>query len=125
MLREGKKTVVLLFDERSPGHNYLKQWLKDRGYLAWEANDVCHAIEELSDFTVESRPDVVMLAVQSLADNYTMIRDALQISPLDDSISVFAVGPQYRSEYNFSCIPHIAELERNLGGEQVRYATAH
>jgi hypothetical protein len=125
MLRDGKKTVVLLFDERSPGHIHLKQWLKDRGYLAWEANDVCHAIEELSDFTVESRPDVVMLAVQSLEDNYAVVKDALQISPLDDSISVFAVGPQYRSEYNFRCIPNVAELERNLGGAQARYATAH
>jgi hypothetical protein len=125
MLSEGKKTVVLLFDERSPGHHHLKKWLHDRGYLAWEANDVCHAIEELSDFTVESRPDVVMLAVQSLEDNYAVIRDALQISPSNDSISVFAVGPEYKTGYAFNCIPHIAALEQNLQGAKTRYANAH
>ena len=125
MLREGKKTVVLLFDESSPGHHHLKQWLKNMGYLAWEANDICDAIEELSDFTVKSRPDVVMLAVRSLEDNFAMIRDALQISPSDDSISVFAVGPQYKTAHEFGCIPHIAELQRNLENVHARSATAH
>lgn len=125
MLREGKRTVVLLFDAMSPGHGYLKQWLRDRGYLTWEANDICHAIEELSDFTVKTRPDVVLLAVPSLVDNYAMVRDALQVSPSDDSISVFAVGPQYKTGFEFGCIPHIAELQRNLETVHARGATAH
>ena len=125
MLREGKKTVVLLFDEKSPGHVYLKQWLHDRGYSAWEANDVCHAIEELSDFTVKTRPDVVMLSVAKLEDNYAMIRDALQISPSDDSVSVFAVGPHYSNWYESDCIKDIAQLQRNLENAHAGFATAH
>ena len=37
-----------------------------KGLRTWWADDVSHAIEELSDFTVRNRPDVIMLEASPL-----------------------------------------------------------
>ena len=46
--------IVLLFD-RGADPSEFGEWLSDNGFVAWRANDIKHAIEELSDFTVRRR----------------------------------------------------------------------
>jgi hypothetical protein len=66
MTTDANRIMVLLFEMGSAGSE-LGRWLGENGFIAWRANDVNHAIEELSDFTVRLRPDVVLLEVPSFA----------------------------------------------------------
>jgi hypothetical protein len=60
--------ILLLEQERLEPD--LRSWLSSHGYVTWKANDVSHALEELTDFTVRRRPDVVLLEVAGLAQHY-------------------------------------------------------
>src|SRR5207237_895766 len=81
-------TFLVLLDRKSPPTNDIRNWLTDNGLCAWLANDVSHAIEELSDFTVRKRPDVVLLEVKFLADSMELLRSALQMPACANDVTV-------------------------------------
>lgn len=60
--------ILLLEHERFDPS--LCAWLSDQGFVTWKAHDVSHALEELTDFTVRRRPDVVLLEVAGLSQHY-------------------------------------------------------
>lgn len=83
-------TTLILIDGGSGSKRKIRKWLTNSGFITWEANDICHAIEELSDFTVRRRPDVVLLEVSTLPDSIEMFRSDLQLSSDRDEMSVLA-----------------------------------
>ena len=90
---------LLLLVEPSSSHSVdIRNWLTHRGLRTWWANDVSHAIEELSDFTVKNRPDVVMLEASPINECLKALTADLCGTGGDD-ISVIAVskgGPTSR-----------------------------
>jgi len=96
MDRQNNKRFLLLLDgAATPGSN-LQAWLTEKGLVAWAANDVCHALEELSDFTVTKRPDVVMLEVAMLMESYETLRSAFEDGIGEDDVRVVALGKNGR-----------------------------
>jgi len=81
-------TYLLLIDKTTSARNDIQKWLNRNGLVAWFANDVSHAIEELSDFTVHDRPDVVMLEVAFLADSFEALESIFNMSGNEDEITV-------------------------------------
>lgn len=79
------RTMILLL-ERGECGNEVAGWLSENGFITWKAYDVCHAIEELSDYTVRHRPDVVMLEVTSLPQRFDALRNVLSQSTGDDCV---------------------------------------
>ena len=77
-------TFVVLLDKKAPARADVQHWLNQNGLVTWLANDVSHAIEELSDFTVRNRPDVVLLEVAFLTDSFDALRSTLNISATDN-----------------------------------------
>ncbi len=57
--------VILLLGRRN-SNDEIDTWLEKSRYSTSEATDVFQAIEQISDFTVESAPDVVFLHVERL-----------------------------------------------------------
>lgn len=84
-------TFVLLLDRQAPPRNDVHTWLSDNGYVTWLANDLSHAIEELSDFTVRDRPDVVLLEVAFLAESYDAVSSTLNMSGGSSQIRVLGL----------------------------------
>jgi hypothetical protein len=83
------RIMVLLFEHDECGQE-LGRWLGENGFIAWRANDVKHAIEELSDFTVRRRPDVVLLEVKSLPQKFDTLRNAFCRSSGDVEVCAYA-----------------------------------
>jgi hypothetical protein len=71
---DGHAPVLVLLEKKAVvDHDLLKQWLGANGYLASDAVDIFHALDAISDFTVRERPDVILLEVGSLRDDFRFI----------------------------------------------------
>ena len=98
MTSNSPKTFILLLDGGSASRGRVRRWLTDRGFITWEANDVCHAIEEVSDFTVKRRPDVVLLEVPAIPDCFDTFKSTFQVSPNELSIVALSESPSDTSK---------------------------
>ena len=85
-------TFVVLLDQKAPDKDVVQNWLTENGLVTWLANDVPHAIEELSDFTVRNRPDVVLVEVAVLGDSFDALNSALQRSTAGGDVTVLGMG---------------------------------
>ena len=88
MTTDTNRIMVLLF-EQGQCASEVGQWLGENGFVAWRANDVNHAIEELSDFTVRLRPDVVLLEVPRLPQRFDTLQSALSASSGDVEVCAY------------------------------------
>jgi hypothetical protein len=85
-------TFVVLLDQKAPDKDVVQNRLTENGLVTWRANDVQHAIEELSDFTVRDRPDVVLVEVAFLEDSFDTVRSALTKSTAGGDVTVLGMG---------------------------------
>ncbi len=53
----------------------IRQWFEDSRFSTCEASNVFDALEQLSDFTIRKRPDVVLLDVECCEDEMPMVRE--------------------------------------------------
>jgi hypothetical protein len=98
MTNNSPKTFILLLDGGSASRGRVRRWLTDRGFITWEAKDVCHAIEEVSDFTVKRRPDVVLLEVPAIPECFDSFKSTFQVSPNELSIVALSESPSAKSK---------------------------
>ena len=92
MPNNSPKTLLLLLDDGSVMKGNVRMWLTKSGFVTWEAKDVCHALEEVSDFTVKHRPDVVLLEVAALPECFDTLRSTFEISADGSQFSVLALS---------------------------------
>ena len=97
---KNKRFLLLLDGAAAPGGN-IQAWLTEKGLVAWAATDVCHALEELSDFTVTKRPDVVMLEVAMLMESYETLRSTFEEGVGESDVTVVAFGKNKRRPDKF------------------------
>jgi CheY-like chemotaxis protein len=55
--------IVLMDGETSGDQTEIRQWFELSRYSTYEASNVFEALEQLSDFTMSTRPDVVLVDV--------------------------------------------------------------
>ena len=60
--------VIVLLGSRSAGCDPFDQWLQASRYRAWAAADVFQLLDQMSDFTIRNRPDVVFLHLGSTGE---------------------------------------------------------
>ncbi len=75
-MNNSNTSPVLLVYESNERYDYdsVRQWFSDSRFNSYEASDVFEAIEELSDFTMQHYPDVILLKISAKANEYSMIR---------------------------------------------------
>jgi len=72
--------VIVLLDKQVSGERTeIKEWFAHSRFSMCEAMNVFEALEQLSDFTIESRPDVVLLNVDSSDDEMTMVENISEV----------------------------------------------
>src|ERR1043165_647721 len=75
--------VIVLIDQETAGdHTEIRRWFEDSRFLTLEASNVFEALEEISDFTIECRPDVVLVDVDSCEKNLPIMRNIAAASDL-------------------------------------------
>ena len=78
--------IVLMDKETSSDHSTIRQWFEDSRFSTFEASNVFEALEEISDFTIERRHDVVLVDVDSCEEKLPIVRTMAGV----DSLPVLA-----------------------------------
>ena len=95
---KGHMPVIVLMDKEASGdRDSVREWFENSRFSTCEAADVFEALEEISDFTTESRPDVVLLDVVSFEDDYQLIHDTIEPSSETDELPILALSSQTES----------------------------
>ncbi len=116
--REKSRRLLLLVESRSARSAYVLNWLQHKGFVTWWATDVAHAMEELSDFTVQKRPDVVMTEASPLSECLHTLRADLCGPESQGDVSVVAMcdrGGQASAERFYAT--DLAQLETIIDRE--------
>jgi Response regulator containing CheY-like receiver, AAA-type ATPase, and DNA-binding domains len=109
--KTGNHPVILLVDETAKNCGQIRQWLERNEYLTCEAADIFQAIEQVSDFTVRQCPDVVLLEVDALSQDF--VREMFRTSYGTNEVFVLALS---NSSQNNGSGDHIAQLKKRLDG---------
>lgn len=80
--------VILLLGTRSASSDPFDQWLEKSPYRAWAASDVFQLLDQLSDFTIRNRPDVVFLHIGSTVEERALTLSLIQAGMADASVPV-------------------------------------
>ena len=106
--------VILVLDGKEDQNAALKQWLDQSRFRTWEAVDVFGMLEQLSDFTVRRRPDVVFLEADSIADDLSLIRECVQSGNAPE-YPIFAWATAAKSPDSHDCfVGSLEQVEAQL-----------
>ena len=95
--------VILLTQNLSSADlGSVRAWFEESDFNLCEAKDVFQAIEQLSDFTQASRPDVVLLEANCPDIDFAVIRELAADASAGGEASVFSFthGSQVKSVSN-------------------------
>jgi hypothetical protein len=86
--------VVVMVEREDTGDGVAaREWVEQSSYNSCEAHDIFEAIEEMADFTMEFRPDVIVLDADSCEDEAEGIIHTLEEIHLSDvPVPVLAVS---------------------------------
>ena len=70
--------ILLLENGTSRDGQVVRQWLSDSRFMTCEAYDPFEVLEEMSDFTMRDRPDVIILNVDPSQDSAQSLRDIVR-----------------------------------------------
>lgn len=81
--------VIFLLDAGS-NNGSVKKWFKKSRFLTSETINVFQVLEEIFDFTVRCRPDVVLLESESFTEDFLIIKKMFQTSSGQSEFPIFA-----------------------------------
>lgn len=95
--------ILLLKDGPAADKEFIRRWLLESRFMTCEAVNAFEAIEEMSDFTMRERPDVIILDIESPKNDLPLIREIVKTSAgeLDPSIISMCDVGQYGGEDDF------------------------
>lgn len=114
--RKTPATIILLLDEHSASNNkFIKEWLGKSSFVINETNDVFQILEDLSDFTTRSRPNVVLLTVDSLEQDYFTIQNMMQTFSDSDDFPILALSDSGKVVNDKNCFEgNLAEVKAQI-----------
>ena len=111
-------SVILLMGADSPAeHSIVRNWLEHSRFLTCEAKDIFQALEKISDFTVRDRPDVVLLEVDSPADEYALLQSVVDGTSDAFEHTIFALTDGSKMIDSDDCVEgNLAQVASRLEG---------
>jgi DNA-binding response OmpR family regulator len=90
----GYSPVVVMVEREDTGDGLAaRRWVEQSSYNSCEARDVFEAIEEMSDFTTEHRPDVIVLDANCCDDEAESVISTLEAIHVSEMpVSLLAVS---------------------------------
>lgn len=81
-----------MIEEGQTGDNHTaRQWMANSRFITTEAEDIFAALEEMGDFTMEHRPDVIVLDVENCKADLPIIRGTFE-SINDVEVPIMAIS---------------------------------
>lgn len=85
--------AIILVHQGRNGFFRTKKWFEKSRFRTWEAMNVFEALEGISDFTLRSRPDVILLSVESITDDFQLLSELLLHGGMDElEFPIFALS---------------------------------
>lgn len=106
--------VILILGERARGKDAVDEWLAASRYSASEAKDVFQVLEQVSDFTIRDRPDVIFFHASSLASDREFIESLVATAATEPDIPIIDFSYGSKSGENVSFENAIAGLACKL-----------
>src|SRR5215207_6137271 len=107
--------VILLVGERSNERDTIDQWLADSRYDACEATNIFEALEQLSDFTVQTRPELVFVHVVSLDADLRLLQEVTATGVNEPDVPIITFGCDEARRNTASSLAGLAcELDRYI-----------
>jgi len=108
--------IILLLDGSPTMDNkFIKCWFEKSRFLTCEVTDIYAALEELSDFTVARRPDVILLEVESLPDGFQIVKMLTHSVAGRNEPPIFAFSEKGKIINDRECFEgDLAQLEAQL-----------
>jgi CheY-like chemotaxis protein len=97
------QSVILLLDGKAANIRLVKEWFKKSRFLTSETTHIFQAVEELSDFTVRSCPDVILLEVDSLEDFFFAYKNILHSSFEGNELLICALSDSGKTINHKEC----------------------
>src|SRR4051795_4048568 len=90
----GYSPVVVMVERDDTGDGIAaREWVEQSSYNSCEAHDVFEAIEEIADFTMEFRPEVIVLDADCCEEEAEMVMHTFDEIHLSEApVSVLAVS---------------------------------
>lgn len=109
-------TVILLLDGKSnQGNEFMKEWLDESPFVTNESTDFFDLLEDLSDFTMGLRPDVVLFEAKSLKNDYFLLRQMMKSYTENDEFPILALSDSGKVvNDNFCFEGNFAEVKAQL-----------
>lgn len=108
--------VILLIDGSPAADNkFIKRWFEKSRFLTCEATDIFQALEEISDFTMPQRPDVILLEVASLIEGFQIVKTLTHSAAGQNEPPIFAFSESGKIINDRECFEgNLAQLEARL-----------
>jgi len=71
--------IVLLDKQASSERMQIREWFENSRFATFETTNVFDALEQLSDFTMETRPDVVLLNVDCSENEMSIVENVSEL----------------------------------------------
>lgn len=107
--------ILLLSSMSNTENGEIKKWFAKSRFLTSEATDIFQALEIISDFTIRQCPEVVLLDVDSFADDFPFINKMVSVMTIDGEISILALSDSGKNIKNKNCFEgNFAEVRTEL-----------
>lgn len=107
--------ILMLSSMSNTEHGEIKKWFENSRFLTSEATDIFQALEIISDFTIRQCPEVVLLDVDSFADDFPFINKMVSVMTIDGEISILALSDSGKKIKNKNCFEgNFAEVRTQL-----------
>jgi hypothetical protein len=83
--------AILLLGKQDSTNSFVRIWFEKSRFWTVETTDIFRVLEEISDFTVARRPDVILLEETSFQSDLSTINDFVQNSLPESNLPLFAL----------------------------------
>ena len=112
---EHQPIILLLDGNTSADNKFVKRWFQKSRFFTCEATDIFQALEDISDFTMAQRPDVVLLEVRSMTDDFHVIKKVIRTPAGQTEMPIFAFSENGSVINDTECFEgNLAQLEARL-----------
>lgn len=120
------RTVILLVDgNASVNNDFMKEWLEKSPFMTNETANIFQALEEITDFTTAARPDVVLVEVDSLKNDFDHIRSLMHTFSCADNFPILALSDSGKIINDKECFEgNLAEVQAHIAKVLPRNAKA-
>jgi hypothetical protein len=92
-LKAGQGPVLLMIENSDAvDAAATRAWMENSRFVTRDAGDVFEALEEMQDYTTGSRPDVILLDVESCKADLPIIRGTMEAANDEEPVEILAIA---------------------------------